>query len=230
MTQELRDAVADAISYARQNNVEIDPRLMLAAHNVGALKAAGDINQIMASYHNAISELLITYFEGSTVTAPRNAFKRAIVESLGAAFDLGWVDGGQEMPVDGDALDWFNARIESEFGFIEVLFEQAKQLRKEADFDFLPWVNARADGYSKTALSLYNAARMFASKNQMLTWELGTTEKHCDTCKSLDGKSHRATWYLARNYIPRTPGASMDCGGYNCDCRLKDKKGNEVTI
>jgi hypothetical protein len=110
------------------------------------------------------------------------------------------------------------------------VFEQAKQLRKEEDFDPLPWVNERADGYTRTVAALYNAGQMHAKRNKMLTWHLGNTEKHCVDCSKLNGKSHKASWYLARNFIPRQPGASMECFGVHCDCRLTDKDCNEVTI
>jgi hypothetical protein len=109
-------------------------------------------------------------------------------------------------------------------------FAEAKQLRKEKDFDYFTWATGKADGYVSTVLSIYNAAVLLAKKNQMLTWNLGETEKHCDTCLKLDGGSHRASWYIGHDYIPRKPGASMDCKGYNCDCSLTDKDGEEVTI
>jgi hypothetical protein len=195
-----------------------------------ATKADGDLSSISADYHDEITAALLTYLEGGSATGPRNRFKRAAIESLGDAFDLGYSDGGGELPVDGDALEWLNARIEQEMAHIAMVFEEAKALRKEEDFDALAWASARADGYTRTVAALYNAGGMYAKKNQILTWHLGNTEKHCQDCAKLDGKSHKASWYLARNYIPRQPGASMACGGYFCDCHLEDKDGNEVTI
>lgn len=195
-----------------------------------AYKEAGDIASINAQYHNTITEALVTYLEGGSVTAPRNKFRREMVQAFGDAFDLGWTDGGAELPFDGDALDWYNARVEQEMGFVDGLFQQAKQLRKDKDFDAFAWATARADGYTGTILAVYNAAVMFAKKNQMLVWHLGSTEQHCTTCASLNGKKHPAYWYIERDYIPRKPGAAMDCNGYNCDCYLTDKNGDEVTI
>jgi hypothetical protein len=194
-------------------------------------KADGvDLPAISAVYHDLITSILTGYFESGSITAPRNEFKRAMVEAFGAAFDLGWLDGGQELPPDEDALSWFNARVEAEFGHIEELFIQAKELRKEDEFDFFSWLTSKADSYTRSLSGVYNAALMLAKKNQMLTWRLGNTEVHCSTCAKLDGGKHRASWYISRDYIPRKAGASMDCGGYNCDCRLEDKEGNEVTV
>jgi hypothetical protein len=194
-----------------------------------AAKAEG-IDSLNADYHDAITDALVSYLEGGSVSGPRSRFRRAMVQAFGDAFELGWVDGGAELPFEGEALEWYNARVEQEMGFIDALFQQAKQLRKDKEFDAFAWATARADGYTGTILSIYNAAVLFAKKNQLLTWHLGATETHCSTCASLNNKRHPAYWYIARDYIPRKAGAAMDCQGYNCDCYLTDKNGNEVTI
>lgn len=60
-----------------------------------------------------------------------------------------------------------------------------------------------------------------AKKNEMVTWHLGATEEHCKTCNQLNGQSHRRSWFASRNYFPQTPGASLECGGFNCQCTLE---------
>jgi hypothetical protein len=193
-------------------------------------KAAGDLGSINAVYHDTITESLITYLEGGSPAGPRNRFKKGMVEAFGSAFDAGWQDGGGDMPPDGDALDWLNARVEQELGYIDQLFVQAKALRNQEGADFFQWASDRADGYTGTVSSIYNAGRMLAMGNQLLTWHLGQTEQHCETCQSLDGTKHRASWYIAHDYIPRKPGAAMDCKGYNCDCSLTDRKGETISV
>jgi hypothetical protein len=203
------------------------------AVNKDAIKAGyieGGVPEINARYNKEIVAAMTTYFEGGASTAPRNSFRAAMTEAFNSAMDTGWVDGGQALPLDEDAAAWLDARLSSELAYIDDLFVQIKNLRKEDNFDFFKWVTAKADRYTSTAISVYNAAVLLAKKNQMLTWNLGQTEKHCDTCLSLDGNAHRASWYISHDYIPRKPGAAMDCNGYNCDCRLTDSKGEEVTI
>jgi hypothetical protein len=190
-----------------------------------ALKATGDLAAINAVYHDAITESLVSYFEGGSLAKSKNSFKRAMIEAFGGAWDAGW-DGN---PPTGDALEWFNARTQQEIAFIDGLYVQAKELRKDPEADTFAWATARADGYTATVSSVHNAARMWAKGGQMLTWHLGNTEKHCETCAELDGKSHRASWYISRDYIPRKPGAAMLCGGYYCDCSLTDKNGKDIT-
>lgn len=226
----LKQAVTEAIEHAKQNGMDIPADLMARAYNVGALKAASDLASINAYYRDVITEALTRYFEGGAVAALRNLFKRGMVEAFGAAFDLGWRDGGGTPPPDADALSWFNARVDAEFGHIGVLFTQIKELRKDTEFDYFQFVTARADGYVSSVAGVYNAGVMFAQKNKMLTWNLGNTEKHCSDCAKLSGGKHRASWYLARNFIPRQPGAAMECGGYKCDCYLTDDAGKVITI
>ena len=217
-------AVTDAIAYVSAQDVEVPPDVWADVVRCGALKATGDLAAINAAYHDAITESLITYFEGGSLAASKNSFKRAMIEAFGGAWDAGW-DGN---PPTGEALEWFNARTQQELAFIDGLYVQAKELRKDPEADTFAWATARADGYTGTVSSVHNAARMWAKGGQMLTWHLGATEEHCETCAELDGKTHRASWYISRDYIPRKPGAAMLCGGYYCDCDLKDKNGNSI--
>lgn len=229
---DLHTTIKASIEYAIENGIELPDDLIKQASRVGALKAIGrSLAEIRAFYHDAITDAMIGYFESSKpITTFKNQIRVAMVNAFLSAFEMGWVDGGQKLPVRGEALDWYNARVDAEMGFIAGLFVQAKEMRAEGAEGWFDWVNARADGYVSSVDGVYNAAMMYAKKGQMLTWHLGRTEQHCDTCAKLNGGRHRASWYLARNYIPRQPGAYMDCGGYRCDCSLTDEDGNEVTI
>ena len=169
----LKLALQQAIEYSRAQKIKIPADLYLRAFKVGAIKASASIDQASAEYHDRITEALTTFFEGGSITAPKNEFKRAMVDAFGSVFNQGWIDGGNQLPVEGEALDWFEARVNAEFGFIDMLFEEAKQLRKEEGFDFFAWVTARADSYTSTLFAIYNTAKLFASKNKILTWKLG---------------------------------------------------------
>ncbi len=64
------------------------------------------------------------------------------------------------------------------------------------------------------------AGLMSAKRNEMVTWRLGKASEHCATCSQLNGKRHRRKWFADRNYYPGTPGANLDCQGFNCACTL----------
>lgn len=193
-------------------------------------KGDGDLASINKAYNDRIVKALIDYFEGGGVAPSRNEFKRAMIQAFGDAFDLGYTNGGGELPIDDDSFAWLEARLNQEAGYIDMLFEQAKALRKEEEFDYFSWVTMHTSNYVGTLSAIYNAGSMSAKRNQSGTWELGNTEKHCKTCLSLAGKTHRMSWYLARNYIPRQPGSNLECGGWNCDCKIRGKDGTEITV
>ena len=232
----LEQAIADGIAYLDWEGFEVPVDVRLRAHALGAVKAAGDLASIYAAYHDAITGALTDYFEGGSMAGPKNAFKRAAVENLGAAFDLGWSDGGGELPADGDALDWFNARIQQETGFIDQLFENAKALRKEEGADTFGWTNEHADQYTMTVSDIYNMGKMFASKNKMLTFtgEDGRPDNICQrtngTCVKLKGQRHRASWWIAHDLVPYRGNPNYDCGAWECRHYLEDDDGNKFII
>jgi|SRR5262245_24240473 len=233
---ELITSLSAAITHANKNNIEIPLELLRRAHAVGALKASGDMASVNAVYHDKITTSLTAYFEGGSLAGSRNAFKRAMVESFGAAFDLGWVDGGQELPADSEALLWFNARVDTEFGFIDQLFIQAKELKKEDGFDYFAWITARADGYTRSVNDVYNMAGLWASKNKMLTFagEDGDADNICQknngTCVRLKGQRHRASWWLSHDLVPYRGNKNYDCGAWECRHYLQDDKGVRFTL
>jgi hypothetical protein len=232
----LPDHIAAGLRYCDEHGVEVPPSLYLRAQRVGAIKAAGDLAAIGAQYHDAITSALVTYMEGGSIVPSRNAFRRAMVEALGGAFDLGWTDGGGELPASGDALEWLNARVEAEFGHIGTLFQQAKELRKDPEADWFKWVSDRADGYVRTTTDAYNMGKMYAAGNKMLTFDGpdGDKDNICQstngTCVQLKGQRHRASWWLARNLVPYRGNTSMDCGGWECEHFLRTDEGERFTV
>lgn len=192
-------------------------------------RAAGGYDGIRNTYWAIIYDAVYDYLTGDRpVTSFKNSMKKGMVEAFGATVDKGYEESGGEPPLDEDTLSWLNEQVSKESGYIDDLFSRLKQ-----EWDGIDPINeafARADGYAATLDSMYAQAKMWGNKNQMLEWVLGATESHCETCADLSGQKHKATWYLSRDYIPRKPGASMECGGYKCDCKLMDKDGNEVTI
>jgi hypothetical protein len=192
-------------------------------------RAAGGFDGIRNTYWAIVYDAVYDYLTSNQpVTSFRNAMKKGMVDAFVQAAELGYEDAGGELPMDSETLAWLGDAQSSELGNIDNLFSRLKQ-----EWDGLDPINeafARADNYSKTLDAIYTQFKMWGDKNQMLEWVLGATEVHCDTCAELSGQKHKATWYLSHDYIPRKPGASMDCNGYNCDCSLIDKDGNEVTI
>lgn len=229
---DLHTSITKAFEYLSNQSVEIPSDLLITARlkGVKADLVAGDLSGINKKYHDVITGRLVDYFEGGAIGAARNAFKQAMINAFGDAFDLGWTDGGQDLPVDEAALAWLEARLNQEVGYIDMLFQEAKELRKDSEFDYFTWITARADGYTNTLKEIYNAARMRATTDQMVTFAGDDGVQSCDTCQKLQGQRHKLSWFIARNYIPPF-GSGLDCAkGGHCKHGLMDEKGNWVTI
>ena len=208
----------------------------LAPVNSSPVKSAREYKSIRAEYRQAVEDALFDYFTSDgAVTSHRNAMQRAMSDAFLSAYELAYTDGGGELPVESDAMDWLAARQDTEFGYIKELFVTLKDMRAQyrakeiTTADVKAEIERRRDGYSATLDSIYVTGKMFAQQNKMVTWRYGETE-HCDTCASLNGKRHKAKWFISRDYIPRKPGANLDCGGYRCQCSLIDDKGKEITL
>lgn len=224
----LRDAIINAFDYLSARDVDLPRDVLLKSVDVlkaGSLFAIND-----PVYHDEITRILIAYFEGGSIVSARNAFKRAMVEAFGAIFDRGWVDAGGVLPPSASALAWLNARVDAEMGFIDLLFQQAKELRGEPDFDYFAWVSQRADGYTNTLTSVYNNAHVRAMKgSQMVTFDGDDGAESCDTCQHLKGQRHRLSWFIAHDYIPPY-GGGLDCAkGGKCKHFLRDERGYQIT-
>ena len=222
-------AIRQGFEYLRKVKADIPFDLFMDGLKYGVVKAGGDLSSINAAYHDEITVALTRYFEGGSVTSPKAQFKRATVEAFGAAVDLGWTDGGNAPPLDEDVLTWFNARLNQEFGHIDMLFEQAKALRKEEGFDFFSWVTARADGYTGTLREVYNYARLSSSKNIMVTFDGDDGAESCDDCKKYKGQRRRISWFMARNAVPPY-GSGLACHrGGHCQHGLRKDNGEWIT-
>lgn len=224
----LRNALHNAFEYLSRQDVDLPRDILLKSVHV--LKAGSLFSINDPVYHDAIRQILIDYFEGGSIVTARNAFKRAMVEAFGAIYDRAWVEAGGVLPVSAEALAWLNTRVDAEMGYIDMLFQQARELRGEPDFDYHTWANQRADGYVNTLTSVYNMAAVRAmKKSQMVTFDGDDGAESCDTCQWLKGQRHRLSWFIAHDYIPPF-GGGLDCAkGGKCKHGLFDEKGYQIT-
>jgi len=83
-------------------------------------------------------------------------------------------------------------------------------------------VPIRVDMWANKSLDdLYYTAFREAGATIEAVWKLGSTEKHCDTCKSRDGEVKTVDEW-GKIGFPRD--RRLDCGGWQCDCDLFNKK------
>lgn len=77
------------------------------------------------------------------------------------------------------------------------------------------WANRYNEAYSAAMLSIQIA------NGGKLVWELGETEQHCTTCAALDGiVAYASEWELSGCKPQAAPNGALECGGWQCDCKL----------
>jgi hypothetical protein len=201
----------------------------LSEDTVKAIKATG-YDGIRTVMHGAIFGAVFGYLSGGSLSDMRGRMDLAVSRAYIETADVAYEEGGGSLPLDADTAAWARAQLDAQLAYVDGLFEDLRELRRAGDFDAGAVASARADGYASALDGFYNEAVLRGSQNKVVEWVLGGTEKHCKDCAKLAGQRHKISWYIERDYIPRKNGASMECGGYNCDCSLIDKDGNDVTL
>lgn len=194
--------------------------------------ALGDYAGIRQEYRMRVYSSILDYLrqDNVPVTKFRNVMKRAIADNFIAAGELGYTDGGGELPEPEDFMSWIGARQEEEFGYTNSLYSNLKGLKKEEDFDPFAEASTRAEGYAKTLDGIYNEAKIRGAKNKMLTFG-GTDGEHtCSTCQRLQGARHRASWWINHDLVPGPVNKNYECGGFRCQHYLYDDDGKLFTI
>ena len=157
--------------------------------------AIGDYAPIRYEYKATIEGLVRQYLyeDGVKITSFKSAFKRAVQEGFYPAFEQGLIDGGSEPPAVEDDLDWINAKAAAEWGYVDMLFQQLKELKAEAKtegYQILEGVaEARAEGYARTLDGIYSEGKIRGAKNKMLTFGGDDGEESCKTCQKYKGQS-----------------------------------------
>ena len=69
---------------------------------------------------------------------------------------------------------------------------------------------------------IYYLAMTKGRPEKLLTWRLGNTIEHCSTCSGFNGQSKTAEEWEALGTYPRAKNGTLECGGWNCDCRFEE--------
>lgn len=186
------------------------------------------LEEIQEEYQGKLYDYMAEYLRGSgSVVIDRNKYNRAINDAFTFAFIAGWADAGAS-ELTPEAQAWVNARIAQEIAFVAPLFTDLKALRADPEIpleDKLTSAQAHAEAYANTLVGVYAEGKMRGEPERDGEWQLGATEEHCDTCAWLDGQTHPLSWYIKNKYIPRQAGSpTLDCGGWRCDCSIRDPK------
>jgi hypothetical protein len=186
--------------------------------NANALLAikAGGYKGIRDDYWAAVYDSVYDYLvSDKPVTSYKNKMSKAMAAAFINAAELGYEEGGGELPFDSDTLAWLGDAQDTELGHIADLFNRLK-----AEWDGLDPINeayARADGYAATLDSIRMMAKMHGSKNIVLEFVGDDGKENCDTCKKLKGKRRKIKYILDNDLVPRPGNENFECKCYNCE-------------
>lgn len=178
-----------------------------------------DLDDLMADYDEQLTSLVDSARTGQT---SQGGFEEELA-AIAAAMLLAAFLRGSRLSEDEltDAMrERFGAEVEINLdsirGFADDIYDgkySADNLGEEgARFRTELWVGALARVYAQGQVS--------RKDNPRYRWDLGATERHCETCASLAGQVKTAVDWLADGYLPR--GSNLACRGYRCDCSFSE--------
>lgn len=110
-------------------------------------------------------------------------------------------------------------RINDQFPFITALATDFSDELRSSDGKLLS-LYGRLELWVARYEEIRNQAKVMACKNAPLEWVLGIAE-HCKSCRKLEGKVKRASFWQESGILPRRAGADyLECNGYKCQCSL----------
>jgi hypothetical protein len=87
-------------------------------------------------------------------------------------------------------------------------------------------VELRADMWGRKSLNdIFYTGYRIGGANKALTWHIGGTIDHCDSCKANDGVTKTADEWGQSGFVQDR---RLDCGGWKCECFYTDSQGNRV--
>jgi HK97 family phage portal protein len=220
----IRDEIADAIRFGlteAAGDRDATRAVFERAQECLAYKA---IQATRIDFEDAFTDVLNEARAGNLTRTRWASITRQLIRTYGArAFRDGLAEGGVDDDPDESEQETIASLIQEQSQYVTNL--GAKLFKDENAVSDAMAEQKPALWWNGSIAKFYSAGLLSANANGMFTWVLGRTEKHCDTCKALDGQRRRyKTWYR-QNLIAGTVGQDTDCEGWKCDCDLKRSAG-----
>lgn len=82
-------------------------------------------------------------------------------------------------------------------------------------------LGGRLSLWANAARLVFNHGKMYGRKDVSMRWEIGATEEHCSDCLRYNGQvKSRDEWQNLAGVLIYPQSRTLECKGYNCDCRL----------
>ena len=217
MTNTLTRIVLDTVTTVPEvlPYLSADARLFVQAHT---LKAAGDYTSIRAEMSGEIHDAIYDYLTGSGyITIYKALMAAAISQAYIETADVAYEEGGGTLPLDDETAAWARAELDAQLSFVDGLFENLRELRKEGEVNAAAEALGRANGYANSLDAFYSGAKMRGSDNITLEFGGSDGKESCPDCQRMKGKRHKISYILDHNLIPAPGNDTYQCNGYNCE-------------
>lgn len=135
----------------------------------------------------------------------------------------------EQRDIEREIKEWIAGQVAHVGDLVKAMKETAALKNKQEKIAARNALIDRVDYWVASLNALYSLAYASAKSDVIGTWKMGRTEKHCLTCRRLNNKSHRLSWFKKNGYIPREPASkTLECHGYNCDCKIVDSRGRQL--
>lgn len=183
------------------------------------LQLVKDFDATRAAFVSAFEDLAAAGLDGDLNRRRAGTVLRANVSRLGrAAYSDGLKQGGVE-ELSEDDLAAIAVLIAEQSGYVTAFMDTLF-----ADGVTAGGITAHANAWANKSLQVfYDAGVLSADANGLYLWELGATEDHCADCQRMAGQKHRFKEYHDKGIYPKSD--TLDCGGFQCDCRLTKTTG-----
>lgn len=224
--------MTDFESLLNEAELIVNERLARLIAETTSVKDSRPYSQQRKSYNILIFGSMNGYLTGDdSMVAARNEFSREMDERFYGVFVLGYTQaGGKESDLTGDSpdLDWINARVEEERGYIKSLFVTLREA-KQSDLtreELLQLAHDHADAYTNSLDMIYSEGKMRGASTIMLTMVGEDGAESCKDCRKRKGKRYSAKKWLAIGY---PPSRDFECKGYQCQHYLTTDDGKRWT-
>lgn len=180
----------------------------------------------MAGIDNYRSELRASVrglWQGVITTAQaRSGFNSTIDRGLSRA----WLEGAEECAIAEDELtqEELIARddaIENQREFVSGFLAAIRESNRSSGGKLTP-LFTRTNLWVTRYEEIKSTAKAMACKDQKLEWVLNPQKENCLSCRRLNGKVKRGSFWVSTGILPRVPNAPyLICRGWDCGCVLE---------
>ncbi len=186
------------------------------------------IDDVVIKYSDRLANLVDSAISGKSSAVDLRRGMKSLIRSgiVQDGFTEGMLSGGASLPVelDQDDLSAIATWKSEQVSFVDKFAKAAADvsgIKNKAEREAAESIiNGRREQWDQSFESLIGQGKSSIIANAMGTWRRGRTKEGCATCIRLDGTRHRVKWFTSRNFIPQSNGASMECKGMKCRCRI----------